>query len=284
MMGPWLVYAALFNGATVGLYLGSPLERGFGEFVKASKVSVLGLVPSMVRSWRATGCMNGLDWHKSLRCFTSSGEASSQEDYLWLMSLGGYCPVIEYCGGTEIGGAFISGSMIQPQSPGTFTTPVIGSQPVVLVDTSSKNGGSSSERKGESYEPNDTSYMQQDRNLRVIDIVPVSGLSQEGQTEPLNLIGEIGLRVPMLGVSQWLLNADHHDIYFSEMPKGLRRHGDMLQILPGGFFKAAGRCDDTFNIGGEIESLRNRGICLSLIILSDSAVYAIFCYNITSLL
>ena len=42
--------------------------------------------------------MAGLDW-SSLRCYSSSGEASAPDDYHWLSSLAGYKPVIEYCGG-----------------------------------------------------------------------------------------------------------------------------------------------------------------------------------------
>ena len=42
--------------------------------------------------------MAGLDWG-ALRCFSSTGEASAPEEYLWLSALAGYKPVIEYCGG-----------------------------------------------------------------------------------------------------------------------------------------------------------------------------------------
>ena len=30
----------------------------------------------------------------------------------------------------------------------------------------------------------------------------------------------------------------------------LRRHGDEVESLPGGFYVAHGRCDDTMNLGG----------------------------------
>lgn len=36
---------------------GSPLEQPFGEFVAAARVTQLGLVPALVRTWRASGCM-----------------------------------------------------------------------------------------------------------------------------------------------------------------------------------------------------------------------------------
>ena len=63
------------------------------------------------------GCeAQGLEWG-ALRCFSSTGEASAPEDYHWLVALGGYKPVLEYCGGTEIGGGFLSGTLLQPQVP-----------------------------------------------------------------------------------------------------------------------------------------------------------------------
>ncbi len=62
----------------------------------------------------------------ALRCCASTGEASSPEDYHWLMARCGYKPVLEMCGGTEIGGSFIAGSMLQPQCPSTFSTPTMG--------------------------------------------------------------------------------------------------------------------------------------------------------------
>ena len=40
--------------------------------------------------------------------------------------------MIEYCGGTEISGAFLSGSMLQPQAPAAFSTPTVGARPVLL--------------------------------------------------------------------------------------------------------------------------------------------------------
>lgn len=57
MMGPWLVFAALLNGATIALFQGSPLGQDFGVFVQKAGVSMLGLVPSIAKTWRATQCM-----------------------------------------------------------------------------------------------------------------------------------------------------------------------------------------------------------------------------------
>jgi acyl-coenzyme A synthetase/AMP-(fatty) acid ligase len=38
MMGPWLVYASLLNGASMALYNGSPNSSGFAKFVQVKLV------------------------------------------------------------------------------------------------------------------------------------------------------------------------------------------------------------------------------------------------------
>ena len=125
MMGPWLIYASLINKATIALYDGVPTGRDFGVFVQNAKVSMLGVVPTLVRAWKNTECMQGLDW-RAIRAFSSTGECSNPEEMLYLMSLAGYKPVIEYCGGTEIGGGYVTGTRVQPAAPSTFTTPALG--------------------------------------------------------------------------------------------------------------------------------------------------------------
>ena len=125
MMGPWLIYASLINKATIALYEGVPTGRDFGVFVQNAKVSMLGVVPTLVRAWKNTDCMHGLDW-RAIRAFSSTGECSNPEEMLYLMSLAGYKPVIEYCGGTEIGGGYVTGTRVQPAAPSIFTTPALG--------------------------------------------------------------------------------------------------------------------------------------------------------------
>lgn len=65
-------------------------------------------------------------------CFGSTGEASNVDEYLWLMSRAHYKPVIEYCGGTEIGGSFVTGSLLQPQSLAAFSTAAMGCKLFIL--------------------------------------------------------------------------------------------------------------------------------------------------------
>ncbi len=207
MMGPWLIFASLLNKAAMGLYDGAPTGAEFGRFVARAGTTMLGVVPSLVKAWRNSGCLEGADW-SAVKLFSSTGECSNAGDMRWLMARAGGKPVIEYCGGTEIGGAYITGTVTRPCAPGTFNTPALGLD-VVILDEGGK--------------PADT--------------------------------GELFIVPPSIGLSATLLNQDHHEVYFAGTPKGprgeiLRRHGDQMEQLPGGYWRGHGRADDTMNLGG----------------------------------
>ncbi|MCU0303561.1 MAG: AMP-binding protein [Thermoanaerobaculales bacterium] len=237
MMGPWLVYASLVNRGCMALYEGLPGGPGFARFVERAGVTMLGVVPSLVRAWRTSGVCEGADWSR-IEVFSSTGEPSNRQDYLWLTSLNGYrAPVVEYCGGTEIGGGYITGAVVQPASPATFTTPALGLDLVILDDAGR----------------------------------PVA----EGEE------GEVFLVPPSIGLSQALLNRDHDEVYYRGCPAGpngepLRRHGDRLARLPGGFYRAQGRADDTMNLGGiKVSSLELERVVDRHPAVAESAAVAV---------
>lgn len=131
MMGPWLIFAAFINRAAIALYTGAPKDRAFGEFIQNANVTMLGVVPTLVGYWRQTNCMEGLNWQQ-LKVFSSTGECSNPSDMAYLMQLAGNKPIIEYCGGTEIGGAYVSSTVIQDNYPSLFSTPTMGTDFVIL--------------------------------------------------------------------------------------------------------------------------------------------------------
>lgn len=131
MMGPWLVFSALINQAAIALYSGAPSEKGFGGFVAEAGVTLLGVVPSMVQQWKQSGVMESFDWN-ALKCFSSTGEVSNPREMSYLMALAGYKPVIEYCGGTEIGGGYIASTLLQENRPGAFSSQTLGGEFVLL--------------------------------------------------------------------------------------------------------------------------------------------------------
>lgn len=136
MMGPWLIFASLINKGTIALNYEAPMGDDFGSFVAHAKVNMLGVVPSIVRHWKNTGLMEKYDW-SSINCFSSTGEASNPEEMKYLMSLADNKPVIEYCGGTEIGGGYVTSTLVQPNIASTFSTQALGGE-FVLLDESHK--------------------------------------------------------------------------------------------------------------------------------------------------
>lgn len=133
MMGPWLIFATLINRGTVGLFEDAPLSPEFGRFVQDVGVRMLGVVPSLVKAWRGTGCMESFDW-RHIHLFSSTGETSHPEDMFYLSSLAGMRPIIEYCGGTEIGGGYITSTIVQPNYASAFNSPAMGID-FVIVDS-----------------------------------------------------------------------------------------------------------------------------------------------------
>lgn len=125
MMGPWLIYATLINQACMALYYDAPTTAGFTRFVADTKVTILGVVPSLVKNWRANNYISGLDW-SHIKLFTSTGETSNYSDMQYLMQQAGNKPMIEYCGGTEISGAYITSTVLHANIPGAFSTPTLG--------------------------------------------------------------------------------------------------------------------------------------------------------------
>ena len=78
MMGPWLVFATLVNGATMALYEGHPGSEGFCDFVQRAGVTILGVVPSLVAAWREGDLPSRFDWGR-IKLFSSTGECSRPE-------------------------------------------------------------------------------------------------------------------------------------------------------------------------------------------------------------
>jgi acetyl-CoA synthetase len=233
MMGPWLIYASLINKATIALYYGSPKGRAFGQFVQDAGVTMLGVVPSLVKIWKNTDCMKGLNW-QSIKTFSSTGECSNPEYMLFLMFLAGYKPIIEYCGGTELGGGYITQTVVQPAAPAKCSTPALGLD-FILLD---EDGHHSNK-------------------------------------------GEVFLVPPSIGLSTELLNMDHHKVYFEGTPKisdlSLRRHGDQIERLEGGYYRIHGRVDDTMNLGGiKVSSAEIEQTLSSVSGIQETAAVAVF--------
>lgn len=58
------------------------------------------------------------------------------DDDLWLSGRAGYKPVLEAIGGTELGGLYLGGCMLQPQAFAAFSIPGLTMEFVILDDSS----------------------------------------------------------------------------------------------------------------------------------------------------
>ncbi|XP_019415489.1 PREDICTED: probable acyl-activating enzyme 17, peroxisomal [Lupinus angustifolius] len=223
MMGPWLVYASFMNGASMALYNGSPLGPGFAKFVQDAKVTMLGVIPSLVRSWRNANSTSGYDW-SAIRCFGSTGEASNVEEYLWLMGRANYKPIIEYCGGTEIGGGFVTGSLLQAQSLAAFSTPAMCC----------------------------TLHILDDDGHPIPENVPGIGELALGPHM-------FGASNTLLNADHYSVYFKGMPLWNGRV---LRRHGDVFERTARGYYHAHGRADDTMNLGGiKVSSVEIERIC-----------------------
>ena len=224
MMGPWLIYGALINGATMVLYDGSPDYPNpdrMWEFCAKHRVEILGISPTLVRGLATKGD----DLPKkhdlsSLRAFASTGEPWNPEPWRWLFEVVGNSrlPIINYSGGTEISGGILMNNPLLPIKPCGFTAPCLGIAADILDD------------KGESVE--------------------------NGK------VGELAIKKTWLGMAQGFWNEPERylETYWNRFEKTWI-HGDFALRDEDGHWFILGRSDDTLKVAGkrvgpaEVESI-----------------------------
>ncbi|MBT0959977.1 AMP-binding protein [Denitromonas iodatirespirans] len=219
MMGPWLVFGGLLRGATLVFFEGTPdhpTPNRIWQLVARHRLTHLGLSPTLARLLMAAGDAGlpqpgQLD---SLRVFGSTGEPWNDAPWHWLFDAVGQgrCPIINYSGGTEIGGGILACFAGLPQKPCAFAGPIPGMQ---------------------------------------ADVVDIDGASllDQGTGEE---IGELVLRAPWPGMAHgfWHDAARYLDTYWSRFPD-LWVHGDWARVDADGHWFIQGRSDDTLKIAGK---------------------------------
>ena len=233
MMGPWLVFGTLLNGATMVLFDGAPdypePDRTW-EMVERHGVTLLGVSPTLVRALMPHGAGH-VERHdvSGLRAVGSTGSPWDPESWRWLFEtvLGGEKPILNYSGGTEISGGIVCGNFVEPLKPTGFPGPVVG------MDA---------------------------------DVVDEGGRPVRGA------VGELAVRQPWIGMTRGFWGggpggqpeADQRylDSYWRQTP-GLWVHGDFATVDADGQWFLLGRSDDTIKVAGkrlgpaEVESALN---------------------------
>ncbi len=144
MMGPWLLFVGLIRGAKVVLFDGHGATSAFVRCIEKQRVTVLGVIPSLVAAWRRSKIWNDADWSR-VRLFTTTGECSHPRDMLALMARAGYRPVMEYCGGTELAGGYLGCSIVRPAALSYFN------QIAPSVELVLRNDTAEASQRGEAF-------------------------------------------------------------------------------------------------------------------------------------
>jgi acetyl-CoA synthetase len=223
MMGPFLVFGALLNGATAVLYEGVvdyPRSDHLWKLVENHQVTHLGISPTLVRMFMKEG-ENTIGKHdlNSLRVIASTGEPWNPEPWMWLFT--NVCknkiPIINYSGGTEISGGILGNILLKPITPASFNSPLPGMD----VDVFDENGHSLT-----------------------------------------NGVGELVIKQPWVGMAQGFWEeSERYERTFWNRWDGIWVHSDWAVVTRDGFWKIIGRSDDTLKLGGkrvgpvEVESI-----------------------------
>ncbi len=224
MMGPWLIYGALINGATICIYDGAPdypnADRMW-EFAAKHKVEILGISPTLIRSLATHGDeLPKKHDLSSLRAFASTGEPWNPAPWWWLFEKVGdsKLPIINYSGGTEISGGILMNNFLTPIKPCGFSAPCPGMD---------------------------------------VDI-----LDEEGNSVGANEVGELVIKQPWIGMARgfWKERERYLETYWSRF-ENIWVHGDFAMRDADGHYFILGRSDDTLKVAGkrvgpaEVESL-----------------------------
>ncbi|BAS25890.1 AMP-binding protein [Limnochorda pilosa] len=213
MMGPWMVYGALWLGASFLLFEGTPDHPHPGrlwELLERHRVTLLGVSPTAIRALMG----KGEEWvrrydRSSLRAIGSTGEPWNPEPWQWTLQVvgEGRAPIINYSGGTEISGGILGCYTILPLKPCSFGGPLPG---------------------------------------MAADVVDEEGRPVRGG------VGELVLRAPWPGQTSgfWQAPERYVETYWSRLP-GLWVHGDWARLDSEGFWYLEGRSDDTLKVAGK---------------------------------
>jgi acetyl-CoA synthetase len=141
IMGPLSVFGTHANGATLLLYDGSPDRpdsNRLWRLVERHGVTMLGVSPTLVRSLRSAepGLIPTPDL-SSVHVLGSTGEPWDSESYEWLARdvFGGRVRVINFSGGTEVGGSLLAPYPVESIRSCSLGGPSLGMDVDVVDET-----------------------------------------------------------------------------------------------------------------------------------------------------
>lgn len=138
MMGPFLVFGGLINGAAIVLYDGAPDypdEQHIWSFINRQAVTHFGLSPTFIRSAMQQNMTNIQLPH--VKAIISTGEPWNEAPWQWLFDTIGQknIPILNYSGGTEVSGGIVGSTLLRPIKPILFNAPILGMAADVYDET-----------------------------------------------------------------------------------------------------------------------------------------------------
>ncbi|QII07844.1 AMP-binding protein [Rhodococcoides fascians A25f] len=140
IMGPLAAFGTHANGATLALYEGSPDspdEFRLWDLVARHRISMLGVSPTLIRALKGAAVSDIVTRDlSSVRTLGSTGEPWDPDSYDWLAAevFGGRVPVINFSGGTEVGGSFLAPYPVEPIPSCSLGGPSLGMDVDVVDD------------------------------------------------------------------------------------------------------------------------------------------------------
>jgi acetyl-CoA synthetase len=141
MLGPLLILGGLQLGATIVLTEGVPTHPRpdrIWDIAARNRVTLQGIAPTAARAILSSGEPVPVDL-PHLRAFASTGEAWDEATWQWLFgAVGrGRRPIINYSGGTEVGGGILVAYPFLPADAAAFNGPLLGMD-VAVADQEGK--------------------------------------------------------------------------------------------------------------------------------------------------
>lgn len=138
IMGPLSILGTHATGGTLLLFEGSPDvpdPTRLWQLVERHRITMLGVSPTLARTLRAAGAEPTQEL-SSVRVIGSTGEPWDPESYEWLARdvFGSRIPVINFSGGTEVGGSFLCPYPIEEIASCSLGGPALGMDVDVVDD------------------------------------------------------------------------------------------------------------------------------------------------------
>ena len=137
-VGPFVAIATHMRGACLVIAEGTPDFPDQGRMWRLAEqhgVTILGTAPTAVRTMmsEAPDAPDAHDLSK-VRVNVSGGEPWTEEAWMWFFEKVGKrkVPMLNWSGGTEIGGGILCGTVLQPVKPCAFTCSILGMEADVV--------------------------------------------------------------------------------------------------------------------------------------------------------